>query len=34
MKNNMEALKLACTYISTPYEQKTASNQWISLIFH
>ena len=34
MKNNVEALRLACTYISSPYEQKTPSNQWISLIFH
>ena len=34
MKNNVEALSLACSYISAPYEQRTASNQWISLIFH
>lgn len=34
MKNNLEALRLACTYISSPYEQKASSNQWISLIFH
>lgn len=34
LKNNVEALRLACAYLLNPYESKPNNNQWVSLIFH